>query len=132
MKLIAGLGNPGTEYEHSRHNMGFDVIDELARRWHVSNWKEDMKADIGQTLFHGEKVLLVKPLTYMNNSGEAVGAIARYYKIGLDDIFIICDDLDLPPGKTRIRKKVPPADIMVLNHSLPIWEVRVSIASVLA
>lgn len=105
MKLIAGLGNPGTEYEHSRHNMGFDVIDELARRWHVLNWKEDMKADIGQTLFHGEKVLLVKPLTYMNNSGEAVGAIARYYKIGLDDIFIICDDLDLPPGKTRIRKK---------------------------
>lgn len=56
-------------------------------------------------LVNGEKVLLVKPLTYMNNSGEAVGAIARYYKVDLDDIYIICDDLDLPPGKTRIRKK---------------------------
>ena len=105
MKIIAGLGNPGKEYEHTRHNMGFDVIDELARRWHVTLWKEDMKAEIGQTLVNGEKVLLVKPLTYMNNSGEAVGAIARYYKVDLDDIYIICDDLDLPPGKTRIRKK---------------------------
>ena len=105
MKIIAGLGNPGKEYEHTRHNMGFDVIDELARRWHVTLWKEDMKAEIGQTLVNGEKGLLVKPLTYMNNSGEAVGAIARYYKVDLDDIYIICDDLDLPPGKTRIRKK---------------------------
>lgn len=103
--LIVGLGNPGQKYEHTRHNMGFDVIDELARRWHVTLWKEDMKAEIGQTLVNGEKVLLVKPLTYMNNSGEAVGAIARYYKVDLDDIYIICDDLDLPPGKTRIRKK---------------------------
>ena len=103
--LIVGLGNPGQKYEHTRHNMGFDVIDELALRWHVTLWKEDMKAEIGQTLVNGEKVLLVKPLTYMNNSGEAVGAIARYYKVDLDDIYIICDDLDLPPGKTRIRKK---------------------------
>ena len=105
MKIIAGLGNPGKEYEHTRHNMGFDVIDELARRWKVTLWKEDMKAEIGQSVVNGEKVLLVKPLTYMNNSGEAVGAIARYYKVDLDDIYIICDDLDLPPGKTRIRKK---------------------------
>ena len=105
MKIIAGLGNPGKEYEHTRHNMGFDVIDELARRWNVTLWKEDMKAEIGQVVVKGEKVLLVKPLTYMNNSGEAVGAIARYYKGDLDDIYIICDDLDLPPGKTRIRKK---------------------------
>lgn len=105
MKIIAGLGNPGKEYEHTRHNMGFDVIDELARRWNVTLWKEDMKAEIGQVVVKGEKVLLVKPLTYMNNSGEAVGAIARYYKVDLDNIYIICDDLDLPPGKTRIRKK---------------------------
>ena len=105
MKLIAGLGNPGKEYEHSRHNIGFDVVDELARRWNVINWKEDMKAETGQAVVNGEKVLLVKPLTYMNNSGEAVGPIARYYKIDLDDIYIVCDDLDLPAGKTRIRKK---------------------------
>lgn len=105
MKLIAGLGNPGSEYAHTRHNMGFDVIDELARRWGVSVWKESMKAEIASCTREGEKILLVKPLTYMNNSGEAVGALARYYKIGPEDIYVICDDLDLPPGKTRIRKK---------------------------
>ena len=105
MKIIAGLGTPGKEYEHTRKNMGLEVIDELARRWHVTLWKEDMKAEIGQTLVNGEKVLLVTPLTYMNNSGEAVGAIARYYKVDLDDIYIICDDMDLPPGKTRISIK---------------------------
>ena len=105
MKLIAGLGNPGAEYEHTRHNMGFDVIDELASRFHVSLWKDDMKAKIATVVKDGEKILLVKPQTYMNCSGEAVGAIARYYKIDLKDIWIICDDLDLPPGKTRIRQK---------------------------
>ncbi len=105
MKLIAGLGNPGAEYEHTRHNMGFDVIDELAERFHVSVWKDDLKAKIATVSEGGEKILLVKPQTYMNLSGEAVGAIARYYKIDLNDIWIICDDLDLPPGKTRIRQK---------------------------
>ena len=105
MKILAGLGNPGKEYEHTRHNMGFDVIDILAKRWNVSAWKETMRAETAAVVVNGEKVLLVKPLTYMNNSGEAVGAIANYYKVGLDDIYIICDDLDLPPGKVRIRKK---------------------------
>ncbi len=105
MKLIVGLGNPGAEYAHTRHNMGFDVIDELASRWGVSLWKEDMKAKIASCTREGEKILLVKPLTYMNNSGESVGAIARYYKIEPEDIYVVCDDLDLPPGKTRIRKK---------------------------
>ena len=105
MKLVAGLGNPGKEYEHTRHNMGFDVIDELARRWAVNVWKTDMKAEIASVVRFGEKILLVKPLTYMNLSGDAVGAIANYYKIPAEDIYIICDDLDLPAGKTRIRKK---------------------------
>lgn len=105
MKLIAGLGNPGAEYAHTRHNMGFDVVDELARRFGVSLWKEEMKAQTASVVRQGEKLLLVKPMTYMNNSGEAVGALARYYKIDAEDIYIICDDLDLPPGKTRIRKK---------------------------
>ena len=66
MKLVAGLGNPGKEYEHTRHNMGFDVIDELARRWAVNVWKTDMKAEIASVVRFGEKILLVKPLTYMN------------------------------------------------------------------
>ena len=64
MKLVAGLGNPGKEYEHTRHNMGFDVIDELARRWSVNIWKTDMKAEIASVVRFGEKILLVKPLTY--------------------------------------------------------------------
>lgn len=93
MKIIAGLGNPGKEYEHTRHNMGFDVIDILADRWKVASWKKDMKADIATVIVGGEKVLLVKPLTYMNLSGEAVSAIAKYYKVDLDDIFIICDEI---------------------------------------
>lgn len=105
MKLIVGLGNPGAEYAHTRHNMGFDVIDELASRWGISLWKEAMKAQVASCVRDGEKILLVKPLTYMNNSGEAVGAIARYYKVEPEDIFVVCDDLDLPVGKTRIRKK---------------------------
>jgi len=105
MKLIAGLGNPGKEYEHSRHNIGWDVADELAKRWGISLWKEQMKSDTASVTKFGEKILLVKPLTYMNLSGDAVGAIASYYKISVEDIFVICDDLDLPPGKVRIRKK---------------------------
>lgn len=97
MKLIAGLGNPGEKYEHTRHNMGFDVIDELAHRWSMQNWKTEMQAEIASGVKFGEKIWLVKPLTYMNLSGDAVSAIARYYKIDTDDIYIICDDLDLPP-----------------------------------
>ena len=72
MKLVAGLGNPGKEYEHTRHNMGFDVIDELARRWSVNIWKTDMKAEIASVVRFGEKILLVKPLTYMNLSGQKI------------------------------------------------------------
>ena len=105
MKLIAGLGNPGSEYEHTRHNMGFDVLDLLAQRFSVSLWKDSMKAQIATVSKAGEKILLVKPQTYMNGSGEAVGEIARYYKIDTSDIWIVCDDLDLPPGHIRIRKK---------------------------
>ena len=105
MKLIAGLGNPGEKYAHTRHNMGFDVIDELARRWSMQNRKTEMQAEIISGIKFGEKIWLVKPLTYMNLSGDAVSAVAGYYKIATDDIYIICDDLDLPPGKIRIRKK---------------------------
>lgn len=115
MKLVAGLGNPGKEYEHTRHNMGFDVIDELARRWSVNVWKTDMKAEIASVVRFGEKILLVKPLTYMNLSGDAVGAIANYYKI-LQKIFIssamiwICRR-----GKHGFERRGLPAVIMASN-----------------
>ena len=108
MKLVAGLGNPGKEYEHTRHNMGFDVIDELARRWSVNIWKTDMKAEIASVVRFGEKILLVKPLTYMNLSGDAVGAIANYYKIPA--MIWICRR-----GKHGFEKRGLPAVIMVSN-----------------
>lgn len=115
MKLVAGLGNPGKEYEHTRHNMGFDVIDELARRWSVNIWKTDMKAEIASVVRFGEKILLVKPLTYMNLSGDAVGAIANYYKIPAEDIYIICDDWICRRGKHGFERRGLPAVIMASN-----------------
>ena len=104
MKIIAGLGNPGKEYEHTRHNMGFDVIDILADRWKVASWKKDMKADIATVIVGGEKVLLVKPLTYMNASGIAIEAAAHFYKIPPERVLVLFDDISLPVGKLRIRK----------------------------
>lgn len=103
MKLIVGLGNPGTEYEHTRHNIGFDVVDILASRHDVTAWRDAMKSHMASFTSGGDKILLVKPMTYMNASGEAAGEIAHYYKIIPQHIFVICDDLDLPPGKVRIR-----------------------------
>ena len=107
--LIAGLGNPGSKYEGTRHNMGFMTADVLAERWTVNFADHKGLAMLGKSVMNLDgrtvKFFLAKPLTYMNLSGDAVGAIANYYKIPAEDIYIICDDLDLPAGKTRIRKK---------------------------
>ena len=107
--LIAGLGNPGKKYEDTRHNMGFMTADVLAERWTVNFADHKGLAMLGKSVMNLDgrtvKFFLAKPLTYMNLSGDAVGAIANYYKIPAEDIYIICDDLDLPAGKTRIRKK---------------------------
>lgn len=103
MKMVVGLGNPGSEYEKTKHNVGFMVIDEIADTVSHTPWREDFQAKIATANIGGEKVLLVKPLTYMNLSGEAVGALMRYYKIKPEDIFCIYDDMDLPVGKVRIR-----------------------------
>lgn len=105
MKMIVGLGNPGSEYENTRHNVGFIVVDELARRENVVSWQSKMSAEIGEYRAYGEKVLLVKPQTYMNLSGEAVGQIARFYKIASEDILVISDDMDLPLGKIRLKNR---------------------------
>lgn len=105
VKLIIGLGNPGKPYEHTRHNIGFDVIDELANRWN---------APLNQTKFNGMyatvhrpegKVILLKPLTYMNLSGECVRPLMDYFDIEIEDIIVIYDDLDLETGKLRLRGK---------------------------
>ncbi|MCD8175877.1 MAG: aminoacyl-tRNA hydrolase [Phascolarctobacterium sp.] len=104
MKIIAGLGNPGREYWDTRHNIGYMVADELARRWGVSFSKADRGAECAEYRA-GEKVLLIKPVTYMSLSGRAVAEYANFYKVAPEDIAVIYDDMDLPAGYVRIRKK---------------------------
>lgn len=104
MKIVVGIGNPGREYAMTRHNVGFMVIDELAARYNVG-LKERIKGLIGETMINSEKILLVKPLTYVNNSGHCVLDLVNFYKLSPQDVIVICDDVNLPLGKIRIRKK---------------------------
>ncbi len=106
MKLIVGLGNPGKEYQKTRHNIGFMVVDQLASELDIA-WKidEKKKGAIISTTLNNEKIILLKPLTYMNLSGEAVYLVKEWYKIKLENILIIYDDLSLPVGKIRLRAK---------------------------
>ncbi len=105
MKVIAGLGNPGPRYADSRHNVGFAVVDELARRWaaEAPRFDRDFAGLLGRATRGGAEVLLLKPATYMNESGRSVAAVWRYYKLAADDVLIIHDDLDLPVGQLRLR-----------------------------
>lgn len=105
MYVVVGLGNPGKQYDHTRHNVGFDVIDILAKEYDISVSKIKHKALIGEGRIGTEKVLLVKPQTYMNLSGETLIDIYKYYKVDLSNIIVIYDDIDLDVGKIRIRKK---------------------------
>jgi peptidyl-tRNA hydrolase, PTH1 family len=105
LKLIAGLGNPGKDYEHTRHNIGFMIIDELAERLNIRLDKTKFNGLYGQGVVHGEKVILLKPLTYMNLSGESIRPLMDYYDIDIEDFLVIYDDLDLPQGKIRLRTK---------------------------
>jgi PTH1 family peptidyl-tRNA hydrolase len=103
MKLIVGLGNPGREYAHNRHNTGFHCIGYLARKHSVTIKQIQCHSRTGKGNICGQEVILVKPVTYVNNSGNAVAGLTRKYKITAEDIIVICDDLDLPTGKIRIR-----------------------------
>lgn len=107
MKLIVGLGNPGGKYEKNRHNAGFMVVDVLVKALGFSEFKENgkFKALISEGEFEGEKVLLVKPQTFMNNSGEAVQKLVSYYKVDWADLWVVYDDLDLDLGVIRVREK---------------------------
>lgn len=104
MKLIVGLGNIGREYENTRHNIGFMVVDELAKRLGVTFGKEDRNAYAAEYRAP-EKIIIIKPTTYMNLSGIAAGAYANFYHIDPEDIAVIQDDLDMPVGQLRIRRK---------------------------
>jgi len=105
MKIIFGLGNYGEKYKHTRHNMGFDAIDILAKRIGIAFDREKNKSMYGQGFFEGEKVILVKPLTYMNNSGESVSAWLRDKMLTTADMVVIYDDISLEPGVIRVRPK---------------------------
>ena len=106
MFLIAGLGNPGLKYSHTRHNAGFDALDVLADQYHISIKKKECRALTGAGLIEGVKVLLVKPQTFMNLSGEALQALLAYYNVNPEtELLVISDDVALEIGKMRIRKK---------------------------
>lgn len=104
MKLIAGLGNPGSRYERTRHNAGFMVIDKTAEELGIALRSGKGEFDIGSGDVEGERVWLMKPTTYMNNSGIAVREIVQFHKVDLKDILIVCDDAALPVGTIRMRK----------------------------
>lgn len=107
MKIIAGLGNPGSEYAATKHNVGFMLIDALADKLNVSasEWQKKNDALIAKVRIGAESVLLVKPLTYMNESGRAIAPLMNFYKLDATDLIVVHDDMDIPTGTIRLRKK---------------------------
>lgn len=105
MYLIVGLGNPEPEYANTRHNMGFDSINKIARELNIDLKKTRFNAILGEGVVEGKKVFLVKPQTFMNNSGESVEAFVSFYKIPMENILVIYDDMDTEVGKIRVRAK---------------------------
>lgn len=106
MFIIAGLGNPKREYDNTRHNIGFALIDALSEQYRISVLSSQCKALVGKGIIEGHKVILAKPLTYMNLSGESIRPLADYYKVDPSaELIVVSDDVSLPPGQIRIRKK---------------------------
>ena len=106
MYIIAGLGNPGQKYEGTRHNIGFQVLDELAKKHDIKILESKFKGLMGKGMIQGQKVILLKPLTYMNLSGECIGEAAGYFKIDeTAELIVVADDISLDVGQIRIRKK---------------------------
>jgi PTH1 family peptidyl-tRNA hydrolase len=103
MLLIVGLGNPGRRYAGHRHNIGFMAVDEIHRRHRLSPWRARFEGETSEGTIDGEKVIVLKPATYMNESGRSVAQAMRFYKIAPSDIVVIYDELDLPPGKMRMK-----------------------------
>lgn len=103
MILLVGLGNPGPKHAKNRHNIGFMVVDEIVRRHNLSAWRKKFNGETCEGLIGGNKVLVLKPATYMNESGRAVGAAMRFYNLTPDDVVVVYDELDLPPGKLRMK-----------------------------
>lgn len=120
MFLIVGLGNPTKQYEKTRHNIGFDVMDALADKYNISISENKHKALCGKGVIEGIKVVLAKPQTYMNLSGESVAELVNYYKLDPEsELIVVFDDISLEPGNIRIRKKEVPVDITESKILLP-------------
>ena len=105
MKLIVGLGNPGKEYEKTRHNVGFNIVDLYLKENKLKLDKEKFNGKYTKTTINGEDVIFLEPQTFMNNSGESVSAIMKFYKININDILVIQDDLDMEIGKIKLKEK---------------------------
>ena len=103
MKVVVGLGNPGDQYQNTRHNVGFQTVAELAKRHGGEKPRSRFEADVVEIFFNSEKVLLVAPQTYMNNSGRSVAAITRFFQLESDDLLVVCDDMNLDTGRLRLR-----------------------------
>jgi PTH1 family peptidyl-tRNA hydrolase len=103
MRLFVGLGNPGTKYQGNRHNIGFMVVDDIARRHGFAPWRRRFQGETSEGTLDGERVILLKPSTYMNESGRAVSEAANFFKIGVGDIVVFHDDIELPPAKVRVK-----------------------------
>ena len=108
MKLVVGLGNPGSKYEGTRHNVGFEVVDRLAEGGSRATFSRKFEGLAAETEIDFHRVLLLKPQTFMNLSGRSVGQALRFYKLDPADLIVICDDLNLPLGKLRIRGSIVP------------------------
>jgi PTH1 family peptidyl-tRNA hydrolase len=103
MKLIVGLGNPGETYAGNRHNVGFMAVDRIHDRWRGGPWRQKFQGDVSEATVDGVRVMFLKPYTYMNESGRAVAEAARFYKVKLDDIVVVHDEIDLAPGRFRMK-----------------------------
>ena len=103
MRLFVGLGNPGTKYQGNRHNIGFIALDVMARRHGFAPWRRRFQGETSEGTLEGERVVLLKPTTYMNESGRAVGEAMHFFKLMLGDISVFHDELELPPGKIRVK-----------------------------
>lgn len=104
MRLLVGLGNPGGAYARNRHNIGFMAADEIVRRHSFAPWRSKFQGQLAEGTVAGEKVLVLKPETFMNLSGQSVAAAARFHKIALEDVIVFHDELDLPPAKVRVKQ----------------------------
>ncbi len=105
MKIFVGLGNPGSEYANTKHNVGFMLADKIFSELGANNWRNNFNALISETFYNGEKILIVKPQTFMNLSGETVAPIMNFYKIPIENLIVAHDDMDLPVGMIRLRPK---------------------------